>query len=427
MSHRLKKAKIIALSFFAATYGIGAAAIAQDAPNQQTLQRLMSAQPQSQGKRLSPVREAALKAAARTVGTQTGLIERAQEIIIEVDKRRAKMENLFRFGDLVIGAGVLPPVLVHTENAAAVTGDTMRLAGAIYQIRYPARFFSGAPSWRDWLLMGLPTLEEMPDLPKNEQLLPRDADERAYWEQQVRDAYFSGRAQAQEVFDNNLSNLEEVYNGMRTFYDLFQRNMVSAPVIAKSQEIITQDDPNTIVVGDTLFRITVPSSFKTDPAKWKALSAKPSVDMPLPVVPGYDRKQVEAAYQEFKRQQQEKKGAAVRDDTASGQKPESKATTKPSAAKPKTATPENTPPADKSSTAEPAPVEQFANVRMETLKIDIPTADMAGSIESEKKQIGPSGDRPYKSAGAAAAQKTQAQPSSADGVSSAPLFAVPTQ
>src|SRR5690606_26410483 len=142
-----------------------------------------------------------------------------------------------------------------------------------------------------------------PAIPDNEQLRPRDAQEKAFWEQEVRAAYFSGREQAQEIFDHNLSLLEQVYTGMRTFYDLYQRNMVSAPIIAKSQEIITQDDPNTIVVGDTLFRITMPAQFQTDPEKWKALQARPSVSQPIPVAPGFDPQQVKEAYEVYKLQQ----------------------------------------------------------------------------------------------------------------------------
>src|SRR3546814_16141158 len=60
--------------------------------------------------------------------------------------------------------------------------------------------------------------------------------------------------------------------------------MVSAPYIASSQEIVTQDDPNTMSVGDTTFRITIPSSLDPTVANWKALQATPKADKPLPVV-----------------------------------------------------------------------------------------------------------------------------------------------
>lgn len=279
-----------------ATIG-GAFPVLAQAQQSATLEKLIQAKPGQQVKKITPVRAAVLKSTAQTLGTQTGLIERSVEIMNEIDARKRQMESSFRFGDMVIGAGVLPPVIVRGDNAVAVTDSAMRVAGSVYRIIEPARFFSGAPSWRDWLLMGLVTEEEAPAMPTNEQLLPRDADERAFWAQEVRKAYIEGRAQAQEIFEHNLSQLEQTYLGMRTFYELYHRNMVSAPVIAKSQEVVTQDDPNTIVVGDTLFRITQPSHFNTKVSDWKALAATPRTKDPLPVVFNYDPQQVLHAYQ----------------------------------------------------------------------------------------------------------------------------------
>lgn len=294
-----------------ATIALGAPVQAQSSS---TLERLMQVKPEKPQSKLSPVREAALKGAANTLGMQTGLIERAREINKEIEARRSRLENTYRFGDLVIGSGVLPPVLVATENASSVTDNTMRLAGSIYKIIQPARFFSGAPSWRDWLLLGLPVDEPLPAPPREEQLLPRNGDETIYWQLQIKEAYASGRAQAQEIFDNNLAALEQVYVGMRTFFELYQRRMVSAPVIAKSQEIVTQDDKNTIVVGDTFFRITMPAEFKTNPKEWKALEAKPAspgVVGPLPVTQEYSATEIAAAHTIFEQQQARKRALAL--------------------------------------------------------------------------------------------------------------------
>ncbi|QYY33644.1 type IV secretory system conjugative DNA transfer family protein (plasmid) [Cupriavidus pinatubonensis] len=254
----------------------GTAAHAQS--GSENLQRLLNPTRGDQLVLLSPVRTAALRATAQAVGTQTGMIERAQEIGRVIDRRQADLDRNFRFGDLVMGQGVLPPVIIKTENARTTTKNAMRVAGAVYKISEPARFQSGSPSWRDWLLMGLPTADEMPALPTNEQLLPRDNEERKFWDQQVKAAYEDGRRQAQEIFDNNLANLKQVYIGMRTFYDLYQRGMVSLPEIARTQDIVNRDDPNTIVVGDTLFRITVNSDFVTKPDRWVPLMATPAAE-----------------------------------------------------------------------------------------------------------------------------------------------------
>ncbi|MGY2488294.1 type IV secretory system conjugative DNA transfer family protein [Cupriavidus sp. CP313] len=257
---------------------VAASTAAHAQPGSENLQRLLNPTKGDQLVLLSPVRTAALRATAQAIGTQTGMIERAREIGRVIERRQADLDRSFRFGDLVMGQGVLPPVIIKTENARTVSKSAMRVAGAVYKISEPARFQSGSPSWRDWLLMGLPTADEMPALPTNEQLLPRDAEERRYWDQQVKAAFEDGRRQAQEIFDNNLANLKQVYLGMRTFYDLYQRGMVSLPEIARTQDIVNKDDPNTIVVGDTLFRITVNSDFVTKPDRWVPLMATPAAE-----------------------------------------------------------------------------------------------------------------------------------------------------
>lgn len=267
------------------------------------LDRLLNANASDAKPVINPVRKAALDGAAITIGTQTGMIERANEIGRVIAKRAADLDQTFRFGDLVIGKGVLPPVIVRTDNAISVTDNSMRLAGTVYRLEQPARFFAGAPSWRDWLLMGLPVGQEVPTIPANEQLLPRDAKERQYWQHQVKIAYENGRAQADEIFRNNLGELVKTYNGMRTFYDLHQRKMVSAPYIASAQEIVTQDDPNMMVVGDTTFRITLPSQLNTDAKTWKAMPATPKAKPRLPVVKS-------TALEEAKRKKQEEQDKA---------------------------------------------------------------------------------------------------------------------
>src|SRR3546814_18092618 len=107
------------------------------------------------------------------------MIERANEIGSVIETRRALLDKTFRFGDLVIGQGVLPPAIVKTDNAVSVSDNSMRLAGTVYRFVQPARLFSGAPSWRDWLLMGLPLGQPVPTPPLDDPFLPRTAHYRA--------------------------------------------------------------------------------------------------------------------------------------------------------------------------------------------------------------------------------------------------------
>jgi defect-in-organelle-trafficking protein DotC len=275
----LRKA-LLAVALAAAFGGAPTLAMAQQSD---ALNSLMNASAGRSTPPISPVREAILRPTAQALGTQTGMIEAANEILQVINDLGGTMDRSFRFGDLVMGQGVLPPVVVASHNSASLgeSGKTMRVAGSVYKIEESARFFTGAPSWRDWLLMGLLSQADVPDVPDNPQLLPQDDKERAYWQDVIQKSYRQGREQALRIFEENLAGLERTYLGMRTFYELHGRGLVSLPRLATSQDVVNQTDPNTIIVGDTVFRITVPSSFNTNTGSWK-----PTVgSAPTPSIP----------------------------------------------------------------------------------------------------------------------------------------------
>lgn len=261
----------------------GGAPFCAFAQQSEALSSLMNASAGRVAPRISPVREAILRPTAQALGTQTGMIEAANEILQVVNDMGGTMDRTFRFGDLVMGQGVLPPVVVASHNSASIGegAKMMRVAGSVYKIEEPARFFTGAPSWRDWLLMGLLAQSDAPELPDNPQLLPQDDKERAYWQEVVQKSYVQGREQAARIFEENLAGLERTYLGMRTFYELHGRGLVSLPRLATTQDVVNQTDANTIVVGDTVFRITVPSSFNTDTNNWRPTTGT----TPTPAIP----------------------------------------------------------------------------------------------------------------------------------------------
>lgn len=224
----------------------------------------------NQQPRLSPVREAALGETSRTLGVQAGLADRSRQILSAIDSMRADLDKRFRFSDLIMGAGVLPAVISEAQNAVAVDAKVMRVASRIYRIDEPARVVAIAPTWRDWLLVGLaPDLA--PRLPTESSVLPRDEVERAYWRAQMLEAYAVGVKQANEIFDLNMARLERSYDGMRRFYQLYARGMVTAPTVVTSSSVIDREDPNTIVVGGTVFRITEDTVFVDNDKNWKPL------------------------------------------------------------------------------------------------------------------------------------------------------------
>lgn len=216
------------------------------------------------------VRRTILERAAQTAGMQAGLAAQSASILRELEGRSKELDQKFRFTDLLMSQGVLPPVLSEARDAVAVQATQMQVAGRKYAIEQPARFVSVPPTWRDWLLVGL-SGNKAPSPADLRTALPKDDAERGLWQVEVQKAYQEGVAQAQSIFDANLGRLERDYLGMRLFFDLCARRLVSPPIIATSVEGVVSDDPSVVVIGQTVFRITEQASF-TKPKKWRPLA-----------------------------------------------------------------------------------------------------------------------------------------------------------
>lgn len=247
--------------------------VAADAPGTsfEALLAARSADARSQDVRLSPVREAALRDTAQVIGIQWGLGDRSRELDLILRQRSADLDKRYNFGRLSLGAGFLPPVIHEVRDLRAIDNQVLRVGKVMYQIAEPPRPFIVAPSWRDWLYQGLDA-DLRPGVPSHKQLLPHDDAEQRFWQQELRRAYQEGRTQAQEVFDLNLVRLKATHEGMERYYDLYKRGIMSAPVMATAGTIVDRQDPNTIVIGNMVLRITVPADFVEDPNRWVPLA-----------------------------------------------------------------------------------------------------------------------------------------------------------
>lgn len=234
---------------------------------------LLNARPEQATRQesLSPVREAALRETAQLLGSQRGFGERSREIIREIQAMSADLDRTYKINALMMGAGFLPPAIDESVGAVSMDQTTMRVSGRIYSIFEPARPVMVAPTWRDWLFMGLDGSLK-PGLPEHASLYPRDEAERTFWRAELRNAYSAGRAQAQAVFELNRARLERTYLGMRRFYQLYAAGVVTAPRIVTESTIVDREDPNTILVGTTYWRIAKPTDFVDDHQQWRPLS-----------------------------------------------------------------------------------------------------------------------------------------------------------
>lgn len=219
----------------------------------------------SERERIGYAREQILREAATALGARAGLSDRSKELMAVLDERAAKLDAKFNFNPFVMGASILPPVISESRDVVALEAAAMRVAGAVYHIDEPARFAMPTPTWRNWLYVGLDvTPVAVPALGTNGPSSPAEVQ---LWQRVVKESYLLGRQQADAVFNANLALLERTHAGMRLYFQLWQRGMVSAPIIASSSEIVRSEDPNTIAVGNTLYRITAPTDFRAH-QKW---------------------------------------------------------------------------------------------------------------------------------------------------------------
>lgn len=244
--------------------------------SQDSLSRI-SSQMSSSGSDLagiSVVRESALREAAATLGAQAGLHDRSCEIDNALQARVSLMDKEFRFNSLMMGRGMLPPVISEARDTVTIDKRVIRVASRAYHLDEPAMLVDTPPTWRDWLYVGLDADNcsspyQIPEV--SSQLRPRDGQERAFFNQVLTSSYQAGKAQAQSVYEENLARLERTYRGMRRYFELYERGMVSAPVLVSSTDVVAIDDPNTMILGNTVIRIIRDASFIEKVEAWKPL------------------------------------------------------------------------------------------------------------------------------------------------------------
>lgn len=231
---------------------------------------------QSVGPAVEPLgegREAALRASATAYGVREGWRLQSCRVRAEIERQQTELDRRFRFADLMMGAGILPPVISETQDSVSLEETVMRIASRVYRIEQNARVVAVPPTWRDWLHLGLsadPCGAQPAELPALQQR-PQTPREAAFFRAVLERSYESGLQQARQALVQNLARLEHSYAGMRRYFDLYARGMVSAPVIATATDIASRGDPNTLLVGNTVIRITAPVSFVDKPQKWRPL------------------------------------------------------------------------------------------------------------------------------------------------------------
>lgn len=211
----------------------------------------------------SSLRERALGEAASTLAFQQGLAWRYAKLMDACGKREHIFDRVFNFGPLLMDGRVLPPVIRWAGRGVSLGGNgEARSVEASYRIVRPAAIVTRAPTWRDYLMTGVPETENRPAI------LPATQAEKKAWKRGVTEGWAAGAAAADELFSVNMNRLVADYRGILRFRMLARRGMVSLPVLAEGR-LAVRVEKRTLDVGETTFRISVPAEFR-DMENWSA-------------------------------------------------------------------------------------------------------------------------------------------------------------
>ncbi len=213
---------------------------------------------------MDDIRATAIKETAATLGAQSGLAWRTNQINQILQRHGDSLANIFNFRALLLKHNVMPPVLSTADNIVNVGNDyVIRTAEKMYTIITPPRFATTTPNWQDYLIMhfGKP---ETPDVT----LLPTTRLETAVWNKYIVKSWHFGIEQANHIFATNLSKLRRDYNGMVLYRQLLAQNMVSMPFVAETTLGVTGNQ-KALRLNDRILRISGTAGLIIDTDTWQ--------------------------------------------------------------------------------------------------------------------------------------------------------------
>jgi defect-in-organelle-trafficking protein DotC len=257
-------------------------------PTLQEIQEIEGYKEVKSGKTPLPVniRLEALKEAALSYGARGGLAARSYEIRQELNTRASYLDKIFDFRRLLVSApsGLLiePPIISESLNALLIgkDGQSAAVSDAVYSINENVRIVTAPRQWRTYLERGWGTVEKPPEI-----LRPKDDAERKIWRELSEKGWSEGRAQADDVFEQDLNRLTADFEGMVRYRQLLAQGMVSQPFALQIDRGVTgvataatgasgQKVPitSTMRVGDRAVVITGVPELITGSDQWRPAS-----------------------------------------------------------------------------------------------------------------------------------------------------------
>jgi len=228
------------------------------------------------GDGLEPGRADMIRTAGLTYGAQGGLAARSFALNEMLWRYEAQLDGAYDFRTLVLPVGrgqtlMRPPIVSAAQMAFALGegGQVARETSCIYQITRQAQLASTPPNWRAYLVR----IWAAPRRP-NDGVLPRTAQEVAYWNKWVAEGWAQGEKQAVEIFLSDLGRLERDIVGMARYRVLLRAKLVEQPKLAFLRHAV-EGGRDKLHVGDQTIRITDQPGLQGNPRRWRPGSGCP--------------------------------------------------------------------------------------------------------------------------------------------------------
>lgn len=218
------------------------------------------------------IRMEGLKDAALSYGARAGLAARTYEIRQTLMQKEVYLDRIYDFKRLLIPAqsGLLiePPIITESLDAMLIEnqGQTAAVADRIYNINVNAQIVAAPRNWRNYLERDWGDIDPPPSV-----LYPTSDEEKAFWLNALQQGWKEGYAQADDIFQADLDQLNRDFQGMIRYRMLLAQGVVSPPYTLQVDRGVTGGGDE-MRVGDRALAITGPSELQTEAYGWRPAS-----------------------------------------------------------------------------------------------------------------------------------------------------------
>ena len=218
------------------------------------------------------IRHDAQREAALSYGARGGLAMRTYEIRQRLKRFSDPLDRIYSFRQLLIGAPgglyIEPPIVGEAIDALDIKqeGQHAVIADKILQVTRNARLVPTSREWRAYIEREWEKPEAPPDV-----LLPKGPEERANWEKWVAEGWQNGIKQAEDIFNDDMTRLNNDFTGMVRYRKLLAQAMISQPVAIMVDRGVSGGGVE-MRIGDRAVEITGEPQLLNQARTWQPIS-----------------------------------------------------------------------------------------------------------------------------------------------------------